>query len=260
MPPYRSINAQLYINQMGGYEYMTHHPISHSQIPKDLRRFVPDKVHLRQSAEELSQMAASSRELVTMTGSTFGLVASEWTNLLGEFQSVSAIYFEVSTPSIAGVVDMVRNTLVDMVFDLAKDLPLDELPNGARVDSVVQVHIGSQDNSYNVNVTGNNTGVIGQGDGSSQVQNHSAPSELVLIVAQLRAALTEVSDPDQRSDAEQAIDDFEEAASADNPEPEKVKRRWGILERVATALGVAAVTQAVKDGAPIVAEQIQVLM
>ena len=195
-----------------------------------------------------------------MTGPTFVYVADEWTKRLKEFQTISALYFEVPTSSIAGVVDLVRTTLLEMVFDIAKNVPLDRLPSQARVDSVVQVHIGSQDNSYNVTVGGSNSGVIGQGDGSTQIQNSTAATELVSIIEQLRAALTEVSDPDQKADAEQAIDDFEEATSTGEPEPEKIKRRWGILERVATALGVAAVTQAVKDGAPIVAEHLQLLM
>ena len=69
-----------------------------------------------------------------------------------------------------------------------------------------------------------------------------------------------MNDPDQKADAEQAIDDFEEATSAGDPEPEKVRRRWGIIERVGTALGSAALTQAVKEGAPIVAEHLQLLM
>lgn len=255
LPPYRVIDAQLYTNRMGGYELLTHHQTSHLEIPKDLRRFVPEQVWLRQSVEELAALASSSRDLMTMTGPTFAIAANEWTKRLGEFQAITAIYFEVPTSAIAGIVDIVRTTLLEMVIDMTRDDPLEKLPSQAKVDSVVQVHIGSQ-----VNVGGSNSGVIGQGDGSTQIQNHSAPSELAPVIAQLRASLADVSDPEQRGDVEQAIDDFEEAASAADPDPEKAKRRWGMLERITTALGVAAVTEAVKGGAPVVMEHLQLLM
>jgi hypothetical protein len=72
--------------------------------------------------------------------------------------------------------------------------------------------------------------------------------------------LADVNDPDEKADAEQAIDDFEDAASASDPEPEKVKRRWGIVERVGTALGSAVLTEAVKQGAPVVTDYLQLMM
>lgn len=258
LPPYRFVTAQLYINKFGGYQVMTHHPITRSHIPKDLRYLVPEKVHFRQSVEELSGLAASSRDQVTMSGPTFALAADQWTQRFGEFQGVSAIYFEVPTPAIKGVVDMVRTTLLEMVIDMTKDVPLDKLPSQAKVDRVLQVHTGS--NNYEVNIGGSNSGIIGQGSNFSQVQNSSVSEELIDLISALRATLPEITDEEQRADAEQAIADFEESVSEDDPKPEKAKRRWAMLERVCSAIGNAVLNQAVKEGAPVVMEQLHLMV
>lgn len=260
LPPYRSITAPLFINQRGGNEFLTGQQINHLQIPKDLRKYVPESLAFRQPLEEIVQMAASGEKSMKMGYAIFSVVAAEWTKMLGPWQAITALYYSVLPSSIAGIVSMIRTTLVEIVIDLAKDVPLDSLPSKAKVDAAVQVHIGSQDNNYEVNVSGSNSGVIGQGDGSRQTQMHSAPSDLVPIIAQLRGALADVSNPEQRADAQQTIDDFDEAVSEGDPKPEKIKRRWGIIERVGTALGSAVLTEAVKQGAPIVAAHLQLLM
>lgn len=174
------------------------------------------------------------------------------------FQKIDALYYKVLPSTFGGVVDTVRTTLVEMVFDMTKDVPLDKLPSQARVDQVVQVHVGST--KYEVNISGSNSGNIGQGSNFSQVQNSSLPTELVDLLERLRAGLTEIENSDERAEAEQAIEDFEESVSEDNPKQEKIRRRWAILERVGTALGSAVLTEAVRQGAPVVADHLQLLI
>lgn len=260
LPPYRSITAPLFIDSMGGNTISKGQQINRLQVPKALREIVPESIDFRQPIQEVAQMAASSRQYQRMGYEVFSLVAAEWTKSLGPFQSINAIYYQVSTNAIAGIVDMARTSLVDTVIDLAKTVPQESVPSKTTVDTAVHVHIGSQDNNYSVSIGGSNSGVIGQGAGSVQIQNHSAPTELLPIITQIRAALADVSDPDEKADAEQAIDDFEEAASADAPDPEKVKRRWALLERVSKAIGNAVLNQAVKEGTPLVMDQIQLMM
>jgi rRNA maturation endonuclease Nob1 len=155
------------------------------------------------------------------------------------------------------MVGMIRTTLVEIVIDMTKYVPLDKLPSQAKVDSVVQVHIGSKD-EYQISV-GTNQGVVGQGPGSTQIQNNSVPTELTTLISQIREAVAEIVDPEQRADAEQAVDDFDEAVTEDNPEPEKVKRRSRALERVTTAIGSAVLTQVAKDGVALAAEHFHLL-
>lgn len=257
LPSYRSITAPLYINQRGGNEYLTGQQINQLQIPSDLRQYVPDSLAFRQPLEEIVQMAASGQKSMKMGYAIFSVVAAEWTKMLGPWQAVTALYYSVLPSSIAGIVSMIRTTLVEIVIDLAKDVPLDSLPSKAKVDSVVQVHIGSKD-EYQVSVHTNH-GVIGQGAGSKQTQNISASTELTALIAQMREALADIDDSDQRADAEQAVDDFDEAVSEDDPEPEKIKRRSRALERITTAIGSAVLTQATKDGIALAAEHFHLL-
>ncbi|MGW4100831.1 AbiTii domain-containing protein [Mycobacterium sp. NPDC004974] len=258
LPPYRSITAPLYIDTISGNFVSKGQQINHLQIPKDLRGGVPEALAFRQPIQEVAQMATSAKQYQRMGYGSFSLVAAEWTKKLGMFQSVNAIYFSVATTAIGGIVDTVRTALLEIVIDLTKDVPLDKLPNKAQVDSAVQVHVGSND-KYEVNVSGSNSGIIGQGAGSTQIQNQSVPKELVDLIGTLRATLPKITDDEKRADAEQAIADFEESVSEDDPKPDKIKRRWGLLERVGTALGSAVLTQAVKEGAPVVMDHLQLL-
>lgn len=258
LPPYRSITAPLFVNQRGGNEYLTGQQINHLQIPSDLREYVPDSLAFRQPLEEMVQMAASGEKSMKMGYAIFSVVAAEWTKTLGPWQAVTALYYSVLPSSIAGIVSMIRTTLVEIVIDLAKDVPLDSLPSKAKVDSVVQVHIGSKD-EYKVSVH-TNQGVIGQGPSSTQIQSNSVPTELTALIAQMREALAEIDDSDQRADAEQAIDDFEESVSEDDPEQEKIKRRSRMLEKVTTTVGSAVLSGAVKEGISLAAEHFHLLM
>jgi hypothetical protein len=230
------------------------------QIPSDLRKHVPESVNFTQPVEELMRMAEPPNGKAHKIGyEVFSLVVARWSADLPMFQEVSALYYLVPRASVAGIVGMVRTTLVEIVIDLAKDVPLDSLPSRAKVDSVVQVHVRSND-KYEVNIGGSNSGNIGQGTNFVQNQNNTVPTELTALIGQMRAVLSQVDDDDQRADVEQAIADFDDALSEDEPKPEKIKRRWRALERIATALGSAALTEAVKDVVPMLAQHFHVLV
>jgi hypothetical protein len=256
VPVYRELYAPLFVDSTSGPTITRGQQISRIQVPTDLRHYVPEKLCLRQPVEELVQMA-SLEKAPTMTGGGFSVAAALWTEQLDMFQSVDALYYKVMPSTIAGIVGLVRTTLLEIVIDMAKDVPLDALPNRAKVDSVVQVHVGSKD-SYQVSV-GTNQGVIGQGPGSTQIQNNSVPTELTALIGQMRDALEDINDPDQRADAEQAIDDFEESVSEDDPQPEKIKRRSRMLEKVATAVGSGLFSGVAKEGVAFAAEHFHLL-
>jgi len=257
LPPYRAIAAPLYINLRGGYEVENGRQISHLQIPSELRQYVPEKLNYRQPVEELQQMASSREKSQKMGYEIFSVVTEEWTKLLGPWQAVTSLHYSVMPSTVGGIVSTIRTTLLEIVIDLAKDVPLDRLPSQAKVDSVVQVHIGSKD-EYQVSV-GTNSGIIGQGAGSTQNQTNTVPAELISLIATMRESLAHIDDPDQRADAEQAIDDFDEAVTADTPEPGKIKRRSKAVERMATAVGSAFMSQAAKDGVALAAEHFHLL-
>lgn len=258
LPPYRSIAAPLYVDSIGGNAVMKGQQINHLQIPEDLREYVPETLAFRQPLEDLVQTAASTQKSLHMGYAIFSLVASEWSKMLPMFQDVTGLYFSVTPSAVAGIVSMIRTTLVEIVIDLAKDVPLDKLPSQAKVDSVVQVHVGSSDN-YEVTVGGDNSGNIGQGSGFTQKQNTSVPAELISLIAQMRDSLGNIQDAELRADAEQAIDDFEDSVTEENPNPEKIKRRSRALEKVATTVGSAVLSGVTKEGVAMALEHFHLL-
>ncbi|GCE37978.1 hypothetical protein Rhow_000862 [Rhodococcus wratislaviensis] len=128
---------------------------------------------------------------------------------------------------------------MEMVADMTREVPFDGLPARSQVDSAVQVNVHGSQDQYHVNVR-NNSGVIGQGAGSSQTQHVANIGQgLSNLLTQLRTAAGEIGSNDDRADAEQTIDDLAEAASQENPEPEVVRRRWRALQRMGAVVGGA---------------------
>lgn len=201
--------------------------------------------------EELEALAAGTKAIqLGYPGLTH--LAAAWSSKLGMFRDVIALYYQVSPSAIAGMLGRIRTTLVEMVAELASEVPFDELPTQKQVDAAVQVYVnGSQNNSMNFG--GSNYGVAGQGAGSRQTQQIGSQAigvsetGLVELISRLRTALPEVDNPDDRADVEQALDDLEEAATEENPEPEKVRRRFRALERVTVALGSVFIREGVAE-------------
>jgi AbiTii len=229
VPSYRCVPAPLFIDSTSGYTHIRGQTISKPQVPAELREYVPEDVDFRQSIDELARMADSKEKSLRLTRPWFTLVTEEWSRKLPFGQDIHSLYYTVSPSSLAGIVGMVRTTLVEMVVDMTRDLPLDALPSQARVDDVVRVHIGSRDH-YQVNVE-SNAGVIGQGPNSAQIQNINTPTGLAEIVNRMHDALAEIPDAEERADAEQAIDDFQEAVAENTPQLEKIRRRSRALEK-----------------------------
>ncbi|OBG06590.1 hypothetical protein [Mycolicibacter sinensis] len=259
LPTYRTITAPLFVDTVSGRFHSKNQQISRMQIPDELLGGVPEAIDFRQPIEEIIQTATGEKDYQSMGYGTFALVAAKWSAKLPMFQDITALYYKVARSAVAGIVSTVRTTLVEIVIDLAKDVPLDSLPSKAKVDSAVQVHINSNDNN-SINVAGDNTGVIGQGAGSTQIQNNTVPTELTDVIIKMREALADINDPEQRADAEQAIDDFDEAVSESDPKPEKIKRRSRALERVTTAIVGGALSQLAKDGVGLALEHFHLLV
>ena len=85
------------------------------------------------------------------------------------------------------------------------------------------------------------------------------PDDLDAVISQMRDALADVGNDDQRSDAEQAIDDFQEAISEDDPKPEKIKRRSRMLEKIAEVAGSAVLSGATKEGIELAAQHFHLI-
>ncbi|OZE37273.1 MULTISPECIES: hypothetical protein [unclassified Rhodococcus (in: high G+C Gram-positive bacteria)] len=240
LPGYRKAALPLYIDSIGGNMWARGQQISVLQVPRPCRDAFPDQVEFRQSVEELVEMANSSESSIPIMLSAFPAIAAFWSNELPMFQQIHRIYYHVSRSTLSGMVGVVRTTLVELVADITSGLPVDELPSKGRVDAAVSVNVfgGSQD-SYNVKV-GTNSGVIGQGTGSSQKQTFGVTApELTAFISQLRIAASELPDESDRADIEHAVDDFESAVSEDSPDLLVVDSRMRMLRRLGSAVGGA---------------------
>ncbi|MCP2317942.1 hypothetical protein APR12_003295 [Nocardia amikacinitolerans] len=189
-----------------------------------------------QSVEELESLATSTKPLQHRHDGL--LVAARRAEGI-PFTRVEQAYCLTSPAAMAGIVGKIRTTLVEMVADMTRDVPFDGLPPRNQVDSAVQVNLHGSQDQYHIKV-GTNSGVIGQGPGSSQTQHvTNTGQELADLLEQLRTAVAEIGDDDDRADAARTVDDFEEAVRQDNPEPEAVRSRWRALQRMGAVFGGA---------------------
>ncbi|WP_141810573.1 hypothetical protein [Nocardia bhagyanarayanae] len=189
-----------------------------------------------QSVEELESLATSIKPRQHRHN---GLLAAARRAEGIPFTRVEQAYCLTSPAAMAGIVGKIRTTLVEMVADMTRDVPFDGLPPRNQVDSAVQVNLHGSRDQYHIKV-GTNSGVIGQGPGSSQTQHvTNTGQELADLLERLRTAVAEIGDDDDRADAARTVDDFEEAVCQDNPEPEAVRSRWRALQRMGAVFGGA---------------------
>ncbi|MGW0356129.1 AbiTii domain-containing protein [Nocardia nova] len=235
LPGYRQLQLPLYADGwIGGLRQTL--TISPSQLPEEARA-VFGAVPFIQSLEELEGIAGSS-------ASSLRYVRQDLSPLMRSirvppFTQVEEAYCLVTPAAVAGMVGRIRTTLVEMVADMTQDVPFDGLPSRKQVDAAVQVNVHGSRDQYHVRVR-DNSGVIGQGPGSSQTQHVvSASQDLANLLRQLRSAVAEIENDDDRADAEQVVADFEEAATGENPQPAMVRRRWRAVQRVGTLFGGA---------------------
>jgi hypothetical protein len=230
--------------------------ISHLQLPDTIREYVPMTVQLRQSVEELETMAYSADNGSVRIGlAGFPAVVAMWNQTLGPFQEVSALYYQVQSSSLLAIVGMVRTTLVEIVSELAESVPMETLPTKTAVDAAVQIYVHGSHDTYKLRVD-KNSGVIGQGSNFTQTQTNSLSDDLTRLIQEMRSALSKVEVDDEREDLEQAIDDFELEVSADQPDEKKVRRRAGVLRRLAGRTGSAVLTAAATEAGQLAVQAI----
>ncbi|MEU3015624.1 hypothetical protein [Nocardia asteroides] len=243
VPAYRDLNLPLFIDSVSGYTHVRGQQVSRFAAPTDARRYIPDLVSFRQPVEDIAATAADGSTRLVVESLAFAQTA--WNEQLPFGQDIHQIYYKVSAAALTGLLGTVRTTLLEMVLDMSQDVPLDQLPTRRQVDAAVQFHVHGARDQYNVNV-GANPGVLGVGPGSTQTQNNISDPGLQANIAAIRDALAEVEDPDERAAIAQSVDDFEEAVAGGDPET--VRRRGRMLDRLAAGVGNVALTTAVSEG------------
>lgn len=170
VPAYRRLQLPLYLDSISLSNVLVpSQPVSRHQAPPDARPLIPSLVSLRSPVEHLRGMAESGETHQVRTES-LKFAAAKWNLALGNDPQIVDLYYKLPDTAVGGVLSVVRTTLVEMVMDMAQDVPLDQLPTRRQADAAVQVHVDQSGDQYHVSVH-DNKGVVGQGPAGSQTQH-----------------------------------------------------------------------------------------
>ncbi|MFD5180596.1 hypothetical protein ACFWM1_32635 [Nocardia sp. NPDC058379] len=175
VPAYRKLPLPLFVDTISLSQVIVRQQsISRYQAPVDAQELIPELVSFRTSIDHLIGMAESGEtQQIRLEGLKFA--ASRWNARQGNDPQIADMYYRVSDTAIGGIVGVVRTTLVEMVLDMAKGVPMHQLPTRRQADAAVHVHVGGSHEEYFVNVR-ENRGVIGQGAGGTQIQHAAVHS------------------------------------------------------------------------------------
>ncbi|WP_148280649.1 hypothetical protein [Nocardia cyriacigeorgica] len=168
VPAYRKLLLPLAADTISPFgEVILGQSLPRPMIPAEGERLIPERLPILLPIEHLAGMAGAGDEH-KVEHPNCAYVASMWNQQRSEDNPrISQLYYKLPSTALLGVLSIVRTTLVEMVMDMAKDVPLHQLPSRKQADAAVHVHVnGSQ---YNVNVD-TNAGIIGQGTHASQTQ------------------------------------------------------------------------------------------
>ncbi|MGV9752692.1 AbiTii domain-containing protein [Nocardia farcinica] len=171
VPTYRKLPLPLFIDSISLSNVIVRgHSVSRHMAPADAQELIPALVAFRSPIEHLVGMAeGGGNHKIRMESLKFA--AARWNANRGDYDpEIADLYYMVSDTAVGGIVSVVRTTLVEMVMDMAREVPLDQLPTRRQADAAVHVHVDGSHAEYHVKVH-NNSGVIGQGPSATQAQH-----------------------------------------------------------------------------------------
>jgi hypothetical protein len=169
LPDYRKPPAVLQINGFNGAMQVTGQDISPRWLPAVARNAIREEVPLTSSVGEIEAMLQRAEAdddgciklSLPMGQDLVALMNSERQQPLAR---ITAVYWSLSAPALAGVLDRIRTTLVELVAEMRAGMPESaETPSPEVADQAVNVVIHGR--GHNVNVTT----VAASGSGSHEV-------------------------------------------------------------------------------------------
>jgi len=134
----------LAIDGVAGYTLIKGQPISSTDLPDEVQGKVSETLELRPGIGELEEGASRGSGEAVKFGVVRGdLIAKMMTYEIGKPQvtSVHSVYWHVSTTALAGVVDRVRTTLVELVAELRAGSDDPDNPSPGEVGNAINVVI-----------------------------------------------------------------------------------------------------------------------
>ncbi|MGI8677382.1 MAG: hypothetical protein ACR2LX_01575 [Jatrophihabitans sp.] len=126
IPPYRRFGAQICIDVATVGGHMTGRPIGVSMLPDFVREKIDETVTVPNSIAEIESLIAGSDDSkpIRMPLPMAQDIAQYMDHEIGEpYQQITALYWAVSRPALAGVLDRIRTKLAELVGELIATMP-----------------------------------------------------------------------------------------------------------------------------------------
>ena len=203
LPEYRKPAATLKVDAIKGNYQITGQQISPRFLPEFARENIGEQVPLVHSVGELEAMLTraegdgGSVKLTLPMGQDLLTLMNHESN--EPWQQLTAIYWALSAPAIAGVLDRVRTNLVELVAEMRAGMPESaETPSAEVADQAMNVVIHGSGHRVNF------TTATASGSGSHEVNAQGASAESPRVEAAwpgLRQELAELGVPEQELEA-----------------------------------------------------------
>lgn len=231
-PAYRSIHAGMLMSSISGNTVVSRQPVSWYDFPDDVREVVPELLTLKGPLAEIEEMA--TREAFHYGTGPLSAAQMMLNAILPPHQQITSLMYAVPGPTLRGIVDRIRTSLVELVADLTADTPLGELPSRAAVDAALSDRVGVQYITY----LHAPSGPVAVGEGAHA---QGTVEDLSRALADLRV----MAEKEGEEELTEAIDELQQALQEDQPAVGPVAEGAGRLRRLAANVGSAALGSAV---------------
>lgn len=156
LPGYRKVGAVIKVDAVTGNMQIRGQQWSPRDFPEGIRDHIGESVPLGQGVGEIEALAAEAakRGSINLTLPEAATVARLIDHEVGDpFQHIMAIYWDVSAPAIAGALDAIRTTLVELVAEMRASTPSSEAPSRAAADNAVNVVVHGNKPRISVNAS-----------------------------------------------------------------------------------------------------------
>lgn len=177
LPEYRIVAAPIHIDGATLAGSITGQPIAPSSLPDFVQEKIKEEFQFHNGIGELEELVRSSEKsgepvkLQLPMGADIARILSQESGVSG--QTILTIYWSISPVTVRGVIDQVRNGLVQLVAELRAGLPDDQsIPSPEAAAQAVEVAVTGKRSS--VTVTAAQAGSGGQ---ANITANEPAPSE-----------------------------------------------------------------------------------
>jgi hypothetical protein len=176
VPPYRTIPAQAHGNLVGPlWAQMNGVPIPSALLPEKQRAF-GELVHLRQPISTLEELATADENKGRLEAVWPGNLIAMMQGKFNDWQLITA-WQQIPRSAITGLVDTVRNRILEFTLELEQEVPSGDAPVGASTPAKVE-------QLYQTIIHGNVTGNIATGSpGAVQTTTVNKGDVQALIVA-----------------------------------------------------------------------------